>query len=269
MSYIASKKSGQQELNLQSCGNLPLIPGISRLLYQLSYAPKNLVGRVGFEPTLPRLKGECFWPAKLPTCIDFGFSIWDFGFASSSKSQSEIRNLKSKIISGGTDETRTRTFLIDNQAHSLCASIPNLADRAGLEPATSDLTERHSNQLSYLSKNRKNFSNNLQSQTIEGWQTRTKNRFNGQKTSVFVANKRREFLHSFVLANLSLAFVQEGFLYKEIGCGSRNRTCPLRGLWDRWATIAPFPQKCWRLSWESNPQPAVYKTAALETSWAR
>ena len=31
---------------------------------------------------------------------------------------------------GGIDETRTRTFLIDNQAHSLCASIPNLIEEA-------------------------------------------------------------------------------------------------------------------------------------------
>ena len=28
----------------------------------------KLVGRVGFEPTLPRLKGECFDRSKLPTC---------------------------------------------------------------------------------------------------------------------------------------------------------------------------------------------------------
>ena len=28
---------------------------------------------------------------------------------------------------GGTDETRTRTFPIDNRTHSLCASIPDKA----------------------------------------------------------------------------------------------------------------------------------------------
>jgi hypothetical protein len=33
--------SGQQESNLQPCGNLPLIPSIKRLLYQLSYAPNT------------------------------------------------------------------------------------------------------------------------------------------------------------------------------------------------------------------------------------
>src|SRR5688572_14432041 len=46
---------------------------------------------------------------------------------------------------GGIDETRTRTFLIDNQAHSLCASIPKMEGRsAGLEPAWTAFTVQRS-----------------------------------------------------------------------------------------------------------------------------
>jgi hypothetical protein len=37
---IPQRESGQGDSNPQPCGNLPLIPFIRRLLYQLSYAPK-------------------------------------------------------------------------------------------------------------------------------------------------------------------------------------------------------------------------------------
>jgi hypothetical protein len=66
---------------------------------------------------------------------------------------------------GGTDETRTRTFLIDNQAHSLCASIPeriknqdlkfkkililNLGGLTRFEPASFAVTGRRFLRLSY------------------------------------------------------------------------------------------------------------------------
>ena len=143
--------------------DLKFIPHPSSLI------PQKLVSRVGLEPTIPRLKGECFSRLATDRC--------DLRLKEENKSQ--IGNRKSQI---------------------------NLADRAGLEPATSDLTERHSNRLSYLSKN---FLQIIQNPKLDlvGKRGR-KNRFVGQKTSVFVANKRNElFQHSFVLAKFSSAFV--------------------------------------------------------------
>jgi hypothetical protein len=71
-----------------------------------------------------------------------------------------------------------------------------MADRAGLEPATSALTERRSDRLNYLPK-KEIFSQtalaNRKSEIAKGRQTRRKNRFSRRKTNVFVANKRREF----------------------------------------------------------------------------
>ena len=67
-----------------------------------------MVGRVGFEPTINELKVRCLKP-NLAT-DRFGFWILDCGFIS-------IPNPKSQI---------------------------KLADRAGFEPATFALTERHS-----------------------------------------------------------------------------------------------------------------------------
>jgi hypothetical protein len=41
------------------------------------YRLLQLVDRVGFEPTIPRLKGECLNRTWLPTAADFEFLISD------------------------------------------------------------------------------------------------------------------------------------------------------------------------------------------------
>jgi hypothetical protein len=73
-----------------------------------------------------------------------------------------------------------------------------LADRAGIEPATTALTERRS--TSELPVKKLKFLVPI----VLGRQTRAQGLASiGQKTSVFVANKRQDyFQHSFVLAKL-------------------------------------------------------------------
>lgn len=50
-----------------------------------------------------------------------------FGIAPNSPALQTGANLSQLNVlkSGGADETRTRTFLIDNQTNSLCSSAPN------------------------------------------------------------------------------------------------------------------------------------------------
>lgn len=71
--------------------------------------------RAGLEPAAPRLRGECSCRLSLQRTLKSGTG--------------RTRTVNRKGV-GGIDETRTRTFLIDNQAHSLCASIPNLNEEA-------------------------------------------------------------------------------------------------------------------------------------------
>jgi hypothetical protein len=74
-----------------------------------------------------------------------------------------------------------------------------LADRAGLEPATSDLTGRHSNRLSYLSiklgklLNKQPEIPNHRSRIEMVGKRGLVICFDRQKTSMFIANKRQDF----------------------------------------------------------------------------
>jgi hypothetical protein len=64
-----------------------------------------------------------------------------------------------------------------------------------------------------------------------GGQTRRENRFGGRKTRLFVANKRRDNQHSFVLDDFLAAFFQVSlFLGKKIKsrCGIRTRVLLIR-----------------------------------------
>ena len=56
-------------------------------LFTINYQ-LNLVSRVGFEPTIPRLKGACLKPDLATDRYDLGFGIWDFGFISISNPKS-------------------------------------------------------------------------------------------------------------------------------------------------------------------------------------
>lgn len=65
----------------------------------------------GTRTRSPSLKRRVLLPFELAARVESGTG--------------RTRTVNRKRV-GGIDETRTRTFLIDNQAHSLCASIPNL-----------------------------------------------------------------------------------------------------------------------------------------------
>ena len=116
--------------------------------------------------------------------LDFGFWI---GF------QSQIANLKSKI---------------------------KLADRAGLEPATSALTERHSDQLSYPSI--KLFLNNPKSKIqnpkldLVGKRGLLRLLSADKRQVCLLQTKGMIFQHSFVLANGMSAFVFGRILFCDL-----------------------------------------------------